>query len=185
MRARTLGWQIPAAMTAWLFFAPALGADTIVMKNGDFYEGLIQGISNGEVQVEINRALYLDEDTIAKKSSFASVQERLTRVMADLTSIDISDWYDVRLDALLAHETQVDPTSPFWFGLPRDVSRTVHPFDDANGRTTRLVTDWLLARHGYPPAIYPTAFDGFNALIDHDDRSRDPLGVMHSALTPV
>jgi mycothiol S-conjugate amidase len=46
------------------------------------------------------------------------------------TSIDIADWYDVRLDALLAHETQVDPTSPFWFGLPRHVSRTVHPFDD-------------------------------------------------------
>jgi mycothiol S-conjugate amidase len=46
------------------------------------------------------------------------------------TSIDIADWYDVRLDSLLAHETQVDPTSPFWFGLPRDVSRTVHPYDD-------------------------------------------------------
>jgi mycothiol S-conjugate amidase len=46
------------------------------------------------------------------------------------TSIDIAGWYDVRLDSLLAHETQVDPTSPFWFGLPRDVSRTVHPYDD-------------------------------------------------------
>jgi mycothiol S-conjugate amidase len=46
------------------------------------------------------------------------------------TSIDIADWYDVRLDSLLAHETQVDPSSPFWFGLPREVSRSVHPFDD-------------------------------------------------------
>ncbi len=33
---------------------------------------------------------------------------------------------DVRHDALLAHATQVDPTSPFWFGLPREVSRS-HP----------------------------------------------------------
>jgi hypothetical protein len=24
----------------------------------------------------------------------------------------------------------VDPASPFWFGLPDDVARTVHPYDD-------------------------------------------------------
>jgi mycothiol S-conjugate amidase len=46
------------------------------------------------------------------------------------TSIAIGEWQDVRLDALLAHATQVDPTSPFWFGLPRDEARTVHPWDD-------------------------------------------------------
>jgi mycothiol S-conjugate amidase len=37
---------------------------------------------------------------------------------------------DVRGDALLAHATQVDPTSPFWFGLPREVMREIHPYDD-------------------------------------------------------
>jgi len=46
------------------------------------------------------------------------------------TRIDVGDWYDVRLDALLAHATQVDPASPFWFGLPRHEARTVHPWDD-------------------------------------------------------
>ncbi len=46
------------------------------------------------------------------------------------TKVPIGPWYDVRLEALLAHATQVDPTSPFWFGLPRDVARTIHPFDD-------------------------------------------------------
>jgi hypothetical protein len=30
----------------------------------------------------------------------------------------------------LAHATQVDPTSPFWFGLPPEVMRTIHPHDD-------------------------------------------------------
>ena len=39
-------------------------------------------------------------------------------------------YQDVRLEALLAHATQVDPASPFWFGLPREVSREIHPFDD-------------------------------------------------------
>ncbi len=46
------------------------------------------------------------------------------------TMIDISDYADVRRDALLAHATQVDPTSPFWFGLPPEVARSVHPVDE-------------------------------------------------------
>jgi len=37
------------------------------------------------------------------------------------TRVDVKDWYQRRVDALLAHATQVDPTSPFWFGLPSDV----------------------------------------------------------------
>ena len=43
------------------------------------------------LQIEINRALYLDEDKIAKKPSFTTVQARLTRVMEYLTAIDISE----------------------------------------------------------------------------------------------
>jgi mycothiol S-conjugate amidase len=46
------------------------------------------------------------------------------------TSIDIAGYADVRLDALLAHATQIDPNSAFWFGLPRDVASTIHPYDD-------------------------------------------------------
>jgi mycothiol S-conjugate amidase len=46
------------------------------------------------------------------------------------TRVPIQDHADVRLEALLAHATQVDPKSPFWFGLPREVSRSIHPFDD-------------------------------------------------------
>jgi mycothiol S-conjugate amidase len=46
------------------------------------------------------------------------------------TLIDITDFADVRRQALLAHATQVDPTSPFWFGLPPEVARNVHPVDE-------------------------------------------------------
>jgi mycothiol S-conjugate amidase len=46
------------------------------------------------------------------------------------TSIDISGFGDIRRLALLAHATQVDPTSKFWFGLPPEVMATIHPFDD-------------------------------------------------------
>jgi mycothiol S-conjugate amidase len=46
------------------------------------------------------------------------------------TSVDITEFAETRLDALLAHETQVDPTSPFWFGLPRQELAAIHPYDD-------------------------------------------------------
>lgn len=46
------------------------------------------------------------------------------------TRIDIAEHHGVRRSALLAHATQIDPESPFWFGLPEEVARTVHPYDD-------------------------------------------------------
>lgn len=46
------------------------------------------------------------------------------------TRVSTEGYGDVRWDALLAHATQVDPTSPFWFGLPRDVAASIHPWDD-------------------------------------------------------
>jgi mycothiol S-conjugate amidase len=54
------------------------------------------------------------------------------------TSIDIEGYGHVRFDALLAHATQIDPASPFWFGLPREVSEGIHPYDDYI-RATSLV----------------------------------------------
>ncbi len=57
------------------------------------------------------------------------------------TAIDIADTYDVRLEALLAHATQVDPTSAFWFGLPREVARTVHPYEEYILAQSRVPTD--------------------------------------------
>jgi mycothiol S-conjugate amidase len=49
---------------------------------------------------------------------------------APTTRIDISAYTDVRRLALLAHATQVDPQSKFWFGLPPEVMGTIHPHDD-------------------------------------------------------
>ena len=57
-------------------------------------------------------------------------------------SVDISDFADVRREALLAHATQVDPKSPFWFGLPPEVMRSIHPFDDY--RLARVVPPSLI-----------------------------------------
>ena len=46
------------------------------------------------------------------------------------TQVPFDGYQDARTEGLLAHATQVDPESPFWFGLPRDVANSVHPYDD-------------------------------------------------------
>jgi mycothiol S-conjugate amidase len=54
---------------------------------------------------------------------------RLTRDEPFTTTIDISGFQYVRGDALKAHATQVDPNSPFWFGLPPEVMAEIYPLD--------------------------------------------------------
>jgi mycothiol S-conjugate amidase len=46
------------------------------------------------------------------------------------TTIDIAGFQEVRAAALRAHATQVDPNSPFWFGLPPEVMRGIHPTEE-------------------------------------------------------
>lgn len=45
------------------------------------------------------------------------------------TRVWCADWFDVRDRALLAHETQIDPTSR-WFLVPHDIQRDVWPTED-------------------------------------------------------
>jgi mycothiol S-conjugate amidase len=46
------------------------------------------------------------------------------------TQIHLEGFENIRQDALLAHATQIDPTSKFWFGLPPEVMKDIHPYDD-------------------------------------------------------
>jgi mycothiol S-conjugate amidase len=46
------------------------------------------------------------------------------------TQVHTGDHDDARRAALLAHATQIDPESPFWFGLPAEVARETYPYED-------------------------------------------------------
>ena len=52
----------------------------------------------------------------------AGLDERITTRVT-------TDGDDVRRAALLAHATQIDPNSPFWFGLPPEVG-SAYPYED-------------------------------------------------------
>ena len=65
------------------------------------------------------------------------------------TRIEVGQWLSVRRDALLAHATQIDPTSPFWFGLSDEVLAELYPWEE-----------WVLAR-----SLVGTPTDG---ELEHD-----------------
>lgn len=46
------------------------------------------------------------------------------------TRVDIAATQARRDASLVAHATQVDPTSPFWFGLPEEVRHAAYPWED-------------------------------------------------------
>jgi N-formylglutamate amidohydrolase len=59
---------------------------------GGYTTALYGRVASGchALQIEINRALYLDEDKIAKKACFESIRARLSRAMEFLTAIPLS-----------------------------------------------------------------------------------------------
>lgn len=46
------------------------------------------------------------------------------------TKVSIEGFAHVRREGLLAHATQIDPDSAFWFGLPPEVDETIYTVDD-------------------------------------------------------
>jgi mycothiol S-conjugate amidase len=46
------------------------------------------------------------------------------------TTVEVSAVYARKKAALLAHATQIDPASPFWFALPDEVAAHVHPWEE-------------------------------------------------------
>ena len=46
------------------------------------------------------------------------------------TVVDVTGFSYVRDDALRAHATQVDPNSPFWFGLPEEAAAELGYVDE-------------------------------------------------------
>ncbi|MDH4169273.1 MAG: mycothiol conjugate amidase Mca [Acidimicrobiia bacterium] len=79
-------------------------------------------------RIEARHKAFLDQGLDSPYDDFwfkrPSQDDRIT------TRVDVSDYYEARVAGLRAHATQVDPESPFWFGLPADIDRAAYPYDD-------------------------------------------------------
>ncbi|MCU4184154.1 mycothiol conjugate amidase Mca [Acidiferrimicrobium sp. IK] len=99
-------------------------------------------------------------------------EERLARVgevPPPTTIIDVNGFSRVTREALLAHATQVDPTSKFWFGLPPEVMDGLHPFEE-----------YTLARDltGRRPleGVEDDLFAGVRSTLDGSPAGGSPVG---------
>ncbi len=81
--------------------------------------------------VELGLESPFDEKWLSRPSQ----DDRIT------THVDVTGLYDVRAGALRAHATQIDPESPFWFGIPDDVAASVHPQEDYILARSEVPTD--------------------------------------------
>ncbi len=66
------------------------------------------------------------------------------------TRVDVRDWYHIRSAALLAHATQIDPTSKFWFGLTDEQAADAYPYDDFILARTNLTGEYAVDRPPTP-----------------------------------
>ncbi|MGH9101448.1 MAG: mycothiol conjugate amidase Mca [Acidimicrobiales bacterium] len=87
------------------------------------------------------RAIHAKFQELGIESPFdASRLDRPGQDDSITTRIDVSEYEDVRRMALLAHATQIDPASPWWFGLPPEMAREIWPWEE-----------WELARSSVGP----------------------------------
>jgi mycothiol S-conjugate amidase len=88
--------------------------------------------------LELGMASPFDDERMER---FKKAVEAQAERSEEQTVIDVIGFTQVRRLGLLAHRTQVDPTSPAWFGLPPEVSDSVYPFDEYVLGRTRLDGD--------------------------------------------
>lgn len=106
----------------------------------DFYEEKIKkGIKIPSYKSAPNHVI-----TVTGETFYFATPEETPALMADLM-----DWYNERIESedlnpiLLAAEFHHKFIS-------------IHPFDDGNGRTARIVMNFILMKYGYPPVIIKT-----------------------------
>ena len=73
---------------------------------------------------------YTDERLQRWLESAAETEGQASGPPERLVAVDVQGFSHVTREALLAHETQVDPNSRHWFGLPPEIADEIHPWEE-------------------------------------------------------
>jgi mycothiol S-conjugate amidase len=76
------------------------------------------------------RMLELGLESPMSEERLTWMREEANGVDRTTTSVPVDGFTTVSREALLAHRTQVDPNSGFWFGLPPEEQERIHPFEE-------------------------------------------------------
>ncbi len=88
---------------------------------------------------------------------------------------DLIDWYEKETKAKELHPVQV--AALFHYKIVR-----IHPFDDSNGRTSRLLMNYILMRNGYAPLVINSS-DKKNYLIALNEADAGDIGAFVKYVT--
>lgn len=124
------GYDHPDHVRVWQITDPAivLAADPLSELGGEPWQ--VQKLYNSMWSRKRMIAIHKKFGELGLKSPFDERWfDRDDHDHLITTSIEVEAWYHRRAEALLAHQTQVDPTSPFWFGLPGDVMRSLNKYE--------------------------------------------------------
>ncbi|HXB40680.1 MAG TPA: Fic family protein [Bacteroidia bacterium] len=98
-----------------------------------------------EKLITIGEYKKLPNDVETKKGMFAFATPEDTPILMG----ELVQWCNEQLEKLECHAVLI--ASELHYRFVR-----IHPFDDGNGRMARLLTNYILMRLGYPPAIIRT-----------------------------
>ena len=103
-------------LASWPSSAPAIGR--LVSRAGravDAAEALLLGLVAGPGAGQPREDARAGHRVALRRGLVRTARAQDDRIT---THVDIGEHLEARSEALLAHATQVDPTSPFWFALP-------------------------------------------------------------------
>lgn len=121
------GYDHPDHVKVWHITAPAcqLAQDSEADLEGEPWQVLKRYDSMWSIKAVL--AMHERFAALGLESPFHPAWfERLGNDELINTSIECAEFFGHRQRALLAHRTQIDPESPFWFGLPHEEMAKLH-----------------------------------------------------------
>lgn len=124
-----------------------------------FYELAFQGLQTGEFMLnlaivrQINKMLL--EGIDGNGGAFRKGDIKIAGAkISPPPWVDIDEWMKVHKQYILDHRGDAGDTAAMReIAVQHILFESIHPFSDGNGRTGRIVTNYLLVSRGFPPII--------------------------------
>lgn len=136
------GYDHPDHVRVWEITEPAieLAANSAANIEGEPWQ--VQKLYNSVWSLNRMKKMHDTFGELGLKSPFDSWWfDRPDNDWLITTEVPVGEFVDIRRQALLAHRTQVDPKSPFWFGLPEEYMNEIFSSESLRLVFSRVAVD--------------------------------------------